>query len=151
MQTASAGRRFGELRGEAGPAPAITRRDEEQQLVDEVGLEERGRERRAALEQQRLDALVGERAQLVLERAAAQLELRPGGSGPRPNASRRGWRAASTSRASSRGASARTVPIPTATASTLRAQLVHAPPRLLAGDPAAAGHRDAAVERDARA
>jgi len=51
-------------------------RDEEQQLVDETGLEERRRQRRAAFEQERLDALRGERAQLLPERAAAQLELR---------------------------------------------------------------------------
>ncbi len=41
----------------------------------------------------------------------------PAGSGPRPKASRRGCRTTGTSRASSRGSSARTVPIPTATAS----------------------------------
>ena len=41
-----------------------------------------------------------------------------GGSGPRPKASLRGCRVTGTSRASSRGASARTVPIPTATASS---------------------------------
>ena len=41
----------------------------------------------------------------------------PSGSGPRPNAIRSGWRTTGTSRASSRGLSQRTVPIPTATAS----------------------------------
>ena len=59
-----------------GPSPASDGRDEEEQLVDEACGEERGRERRAALEQQRLDAFGGERAQLLLERPAAQLELR---------------------------------------------------------------------------
>ena len=102
-------------RGSAGRA-GDHRCDEEHQLVDEAGGEERGRDRRAALEQERLHALGRERAQLVLERAAAQLELQPGG--PWPNASRRGCFVAPTSRASSRGSSARTVPIPTATAST---------------------------------
>ena len=52
-----------------------------------------------------------------VERPRPQLELGPSGSGPRPNASRRGCLGASTPRASRRGSSARTVPIPTATAS----------------------------------
>src|SRR5437868_4677925 len=47
--------------------------DEEEELVDEVGLEERGRERRAALEEQCLDALLAERGELLRDRPAAQL------------------------------------------------------------------------------
>ena len=62
-------------RASGGPSPGERRRDEDEQLVDEVGGEERRRERRPALEQQRLHALGGERAQLLLERAGAQLEL----------------------------------------------------------------------------
>ena len=64
----------------------------------------------------------------------------PSGSGPRPNARRRGWpRGVGTSRASSRGASARTVPIPTATASDGGAQLVDEPAARLARHPAPPG------------
>src|SRR5438046_210562 len=51
--------------------------DEDEQLVDEPGREERGRKRGSTLEQQRLDTFRGERAELVAERAAAQFELRP--------------------------------------------------------------------------
>ena len=93
------------------------RRDEEQQLVDEPGLEERRRERGAALEQERLDSLGRQRTKPVLERPLRSSSSEPAGSGPLPNASRRGWRTASTSRAFNLGASARTVPMPTATAS----------------------------------
>ena len=50
-------------------------RDEEEQLVDEACREKRRGQRRAALEQQRLDALRRQRAQLLVERARAQLEL----------------------------------------------------------------------------
>src|SRR3954470_9681829 len=49
---------------------------EDEQLVDEVAFEERGRERRAALEQQALHALRAERGQLLAQRPRAQLELR---------------------------------------------------------------------------
>ena len=119
-----------------GPGAGEHRGDEHEQLVDEVGLEERRRERRAALEQQRLDALArrARAARRPAGRSAARAPT-PSGSGPRPNASRRGWpRGVGTSRASSRGASARTVPIPTATASEARAQLVDEPPRLSSPD-----------------
>ena len=71
----------------------------------------------------------------------------PSGSGPRPKASRRGCRDGADVAARQRGSSARTVPIPTATASDRRPQLVHAPAALLAGHPARAGHRHAPVER----
>ena len=92
--------------------------DEHEQLVDEIGREERGRERRPAFEQQRADALVAERAQLVLERPAAQLELRA--LGQRATAEREPARLRDGADLASRqrGSSARTVPIPTATAST---------------------------------
>ena len=71
-------------RGACGPAPASSGRDEDDELVDEAGLEERGGERRAALEQQRLDAVGGERRELLGERARAQLEA--GAFGERPAA-----------------------------------------------------------------
>src|SRR2546422_315944 len=51
------------LSDEARATAADDRRDEEEQLVDQIRLEERGCERRSALEQQRLDAFGGERAQ----------------------------------------------------------------------------------------
>src|SRR6476659_7917360 len=57
------------------PRARENRRDEQQQLVDEAGLEKRRGEGRAAFEQERLDAVRGERLELLLERAAAQLEL----------------------------------------------------------------------------
>ena len=43
--------------------------------VDEARANECGRERRAALEQERLHALPGQRAELVVEHTATQLEL----------------------------------------------------------------------------
>ena len=104
-----------------------------------------GRPRAAATARPRARA---RRARPRAGRAAARAPS-PAGSGPRPNARRRGWpRGVGTSRASSRGASARTVPMPTATASDGGAQLVHEPAALLAGHPAPAGHGDPAVERD---
>src|SRR3954469_5478277 len=87
----------------------------------------------------------------------------PAGSGPRPKARRRGWREASTSRASRRGASARTGPTPTPPAAAApqgphadrdgvrsRAQPVHSAARVLPRHPAAAGNGDAPVEGDRR-
>ena len=104
---------------ERRPVAGELRRDEHEELVDQVRGEERRRQRRASLEQQRLHAFAA-RARAARRRAAPlrSSSSEPSGSGPRPNASRRGCFGASTSRASSRGASARTVPIPTATAST---------------------------------
>ena len=73
---------------------------------------------------------------------------RPSGSGPREKTSRRGWPfGVSTSRASSRGRSARAVPPPTATASTCARSSWTSAAALLAGHPALAGHDDASVER----
>ena len=130
-----------------GPAPASVGRDEEEQLVDEILREERAGEGRPALEQKRLDALRGERPQLVGERPVRSSSSEPAGSGPRPNASRRGCRAASTPRASSLGLSARTVPIPTATASE-RARSSCTRRRLSSPETQRVpGHGDAPVER----
>ena len=64
-----------------------------------------------------------------------------------PNASRRGCRAASTSRASRRGFSSGRCPCRRRRRRT-RAQLVHEPARLLAGDPARRRNGHAPVERD---
>src|SRR5205823_908284 len=64
-----------EVAEQVGPRARKHGRDEEQQLVDEAGLEERSGEGRAAFEQQRLDAVRGERLELLLERPAAQLQL----------------------------------------------------------------------------
>ena len=121
------------------------RRDEHEQLVDEIRREERRRQRRASLEQQRLHALLApaRAARPRARRSAARARIPPA-AGPRPNASRRGCFGASTPRASSRGASARTVPIPTATASTQpRSSWTRrrdSSPR----DPALAGHASSA-------
>ena len=100
-----AGRRVAKRDKPSARAARHHRRHEQHQLVDEVGLEERGGERWPALEQQRLDALGRERAQLVFERARfGSSRSSPSGSGPREKTSRRGWpRGVSTSRASSRG------------------------------------------------
>ena len=65
-----------------GPAPASVGATKTSSLSTRSGFEERGRERRASLEQERLDALGRERPQLVLERAGAQLELEPAGQRP---------------------------------------------------------------------
>ena len=75
-----------ELAEEARPVARQGRRDEDEQLVDEPGLEERRRERRPALEQDRLHALGRERRELLLERPRAQLEL--GARRQRPAAER---------------------------------------------------------------
>ena len=80
-----------------GPAPASVGRDEEEQLVDEIGLEERGGERRAALEQQRLDAL-GRRARAAPRRAGPCAARGRG----RRAAARARRRAAAAGRAASR-------------------------------------------------
>src|SRR5690242_14963680 len=76
--------RLVELRKERGAGSADRRRDEQEQLVDEVVAEERGRDRRAAFEQDRLDALVGQRAQLLVERARPELERRAVRQRPAP-------------------------------------------------------------------
>ena len=134
----------------AGPGARERRRDEEEQLVDEARLQERPGERRAALEQQRLDALGGERAQLVLERAGAQLELgavrqRAAAEGQPPRLARR----VDVARVESRVLEAhRSHPDRDRVGGG--AQLVHATARCLTGDPALARHGDAAVERHRR-
>ena len=117
--------------------------DEHEQLVDEAGAEERGCERRAALEQQRLHAFGGERAELLLERAAPHLELRRAVTEREPARLLRG---ADIARVESR-----IVGADRAHADGHRvgggAQLVHETTRLLAGNPASPRHDDAAVER----
>src|SRR3954471_14027046 len=123
-------------------------RDEQEQLVDEAGLEERGRESRAAFEQERLDALHRERAQLLLEQAAAQLELgslrqRPPPEGEPPRLTR-GTGVA--------GVEPRRVgphrPHPDRDCVRSGSQLVYPAPRLLARYPPATGNGDPLVERD---
>ena len=74
----------------------------------------------------------------------------PSGSGPVPKASRRGWRFTSTSRASRRGFSRRTVPMPTATASDAARSSWTRRRDVLARDPALARHGDPPVERHRR-
>ena len=96
----------GELRG-----------DEEHQLVHEVGGEERSRQRGSALRAEATEPPPRQVVQLILERPDEQLELRILRERPLAEGESPGWRAASTSRASRRGLSARTVPRPTATAS----------------------------------
>ena len=125
-------------------------RDEEEQLVDEAGCEERRGERRAALEQERLDALRGERTQLLLERAGAQLELRP----VRQRAAAEGeppWlpRRFDVARVEPRRVGAHR-PHPDRDGVRGGAQLVDAPPRVLARHAAAAGDGDTAVDGDGR-
>ena len=73
-----------ELAEEVWPVPRQRRRDEHEQLVDQVALEERRRERRPAFEQERLHAFARERVQLLLGRARTQLELRPLRQRPEP-------------------------------------------------------------------
>ena len=58
------------------------RRDEEHELVDEIGAQERLGERRPALEQEGLDALLREPGELLFERPCPQLELRIVGQRP---------------------------------------------------------------------
>src|SRR4051794_3527456 len=124
------------------------RRDEEEHLVDEVFGEERRRQGRAAFEQKRLDAIRGERTQLVLERPGAQLELRsfreraaaerePAGLAHGVDLARVEARLRGAPRAHADGGGIRR-----------SAQLMHQAPRRLAGDPPAAGDCDAPVERD---
>src|SRR5439155_12829454 len=50
-------------------------RDEEEELVDQARLHERGRESGPALEQQRLHSFLGKATKLFLERAGAQLQV----------------------------------------------------------------------------
>src|SRR5579864_4106484 len=68
--------RLGELAEEMRARAGEDRCDEHEQLVDQPRPKERGRERRAALEQERLHALARKCAQLLLEGAAPYLELR---------------------------------------------------------------------------
>ena len=92
--------RPGELAEEQGPGPGDDRRDEEEQLVDEALLEERGRERGAALEEQGLDSLAAEPEQLLLQRAGQELQLR--GARKRTGAEREAPRLIQIGRASCR-------------------------------------------------
>ena len=129
---------------EARPHARQGRRDEQEQLVDESRLQERSGQRRASLEQQRLDALRGERAQLLLERAGAQLELgalrqRPTPEGQPPGLPLR----IDVARVESRILEPHR-PHPDRHRVGGRAQLVHEAARCLPRDPALARHGDAA-------
>ena len=76
---------------EVRPLARELRRHEEQQLVDQPALEERRRDRRAAFEQERLHALRRPaRAAPRRARPSAARSSEPSGSGPSPNAIRRG-------------------------------------------------------------
>jgi hypothetical protein len=127
---------------------AERRRYEDEQLVDQLALEKRGRERWAALEQKRLHALGGERAQLFLGCARPDLEL--GAFRQRPATERQAARLTPdvyVSRVEPRVVRA-DGPHPDRDGVRPGAQLVHQAPRLLTRDPARPGHRHAAVERD---
>ena len=141
------GERRIQARGERRALAREGRCDEEEQLVDEAGAEERRRERRSALEQERLDAGGREGGQLVLD-------CRSPARGPilreRPATEREPARL-------SRGADllrveARVLQPHRAHADGDRvgggAQFVHEPPGRLARDPAPAGYGDAPVQRD---
>src|SRR2546423_13867103 len=65
----------GKLAEEAGAGAGELRRDEQEQLVDEIGLQERGREGGATLEQERLDAFGPERSEPFVQPPGAELEL----------------------------------------------------------------------------
>jgi hypothetical protein len=97
------------------PAPANEWRDEQHQLVD-IALAQKGRGQRRAPLRAAATARLLRRARRARPRAGRCETSRS--EGPLPKTSRRGWRTAPTSRAVSCGSSARTVPIPTATAST---------------------------------
>ena len=131
---------------EARPLTRQDRRDEDEQLVDEAGAEEGSRERRATFQEERLHALVGERAQLVLERARAKLELgtfgqRAAAEGEPPrlphdrDVPRIEPRVLEPHRPHADGDGVRA-----------GAQLVDEAARLLARDPALAWHRDPSVQ-----
>ena len=133
--------RRGEIAEEPRPGARQRRRQVDEQLVDEAlprGTPWRasGRPRGGATARLRRRARRARPASAP-ERSSSSDS---GGSGPRPKASRRGWRTTGTSRASRRGSSARTVPIPTATASDCGSELVDVTARCLARDPARAGH-----------
>ena len=110
------------------PVAGEPRRDEDEQLVDEPGLEERGGERRPALEQERLDALGGERGELLAERSRAELELRALRQRAAPEREPARLPITGTSRASRRGLSAAHRAHPDRDRVRLRAQLVDEPP-----------------------
>ena len=132
------------------PGARERRRDEEEQLVDEACFQERPGKRRASLEQQRLDALGGERAQLVLERAGAQLELgavrqRAAAEGQPPRLALR----VDVARVESRILEAHRSHADGDCVGR-GAQLVDATARCLPRDPALARHGDPPVERHRR-
>ena len=136
-----------EVAEEAWARAREARRDEHEQLLDQVALEERRRECRPALEQQRLDALRTERAQLLLGRARAQLQARPGRQRAQPE------------REPTRLTHDRDVPRvelrvvgahrahPDRDRIGLRTQLMHEATCRLARHPPLAGNRHAPVER----
>ena len=133
-----------------GPSPESTGATKRRSLSTSPASSERRRDRRAAFEEERLDAFVRERGEFVGERAAPQLEVgavgkRAAPEGEAPRLARR----AHVARVEPRRVGAHR-PHPDRDGVGCRAQLVHAPPRLLARDPAAARHRDAPVERDRR-
>ena len=66
------------------PVSGDPRRDEDEQLVDEPGLEERCGEGRPAFEEHGLDAVGGELLELLAERSRAELELGPFGQRATP-------------------------------------------------------------------
>ena len=124
------------------PVPREGRRDEDQHLVDEVGLEERRGERRPTLEQQRLDALVRERAQLLGERPGPELEVEPVRERPsrEDEPPRLALRRLDVACVEPRPVGARRAAAD-GDRVDLRAQLVHASAALLAGHPALARAR----------
>ena len=104
MSDGSAGEAPASAPSACGPAPARRRRDEHEQLVDEVGREERGCRGSARLRAAASARRPG-RAPAARPRAAPlrSSSSDPSGSGPRPNARRRGCSTAPTSRAVSAG------------------------------------------------
>jgi len=137
-----------EPREHARPLARELGRHEDEQLVHEVLLQERGCERRAALEEKGLDTLGGQRLELVTERGAPELELRSLGERPPAECDSPGL-------ARDRDVAGVEPGIVPAHGSHAdgndvrgRAEHMDETPRLLARDPARAGHGDTAVERD---
>src|SRR5262245_5700079 len=134
-------------RGQSRACARDRRRHEEQHLVDEVFLEERGREGRAAFEQERLHVLLGEPPELFVEGAREELELRAVGKGPLPERKPSGLThdldVASVEPRVVRSDGSH----PDGDGVRGRAQLVHEPPALIARDPALSRHAHPHVQR----
>src|SRR5215210_5913351 len=88
LQTAEP-HRLADVAEEVWPVAADDRRNENEELVDQISAQKRCRERRAAFEQERLHAFLGEPTQLLRDSAGASARTVPMPTATASDAARR--------------------------------------------------------------